>query len=501
LASVLQRPSPVTPRKLAIHLTHRPALPLPIFTRLTPAELAKASELIPPVPGMEIVPGICRHYPFPGVCTHVLGLTGRTKPPDRLEQTRSSFPVLELRGRTGLERQYDTELSGNGGMKIVRVNMLGFAHEVLGRPLPPQDGKDLILSLDITCQQAAAQVMHAHRGALVAMNVHTGAILALASSPTYDLATLSAARYAKLGVDNVNRPLMNRALSAGYTPGSVIKPLIALAALQTDAINPRELITCNGAYLIGKKKIHCWHRAGHGPLDLVHAIAFSCNPYFIHAGMEVGIDSLSPLLKAAGIGNSPDIDLPGAGAGLLPSRGFAVEKWRRNWIAIDTAYASIGQGAIAVSPLQVAIYTAAIANGGNVLRPYLVQSVRTSEGAICKNAAPVVQHRLPVDQEHLRLVREGMYQAVNAANGTAKAARTRVISLAGKTGTAEVGSGANRHKHTWFIGFAPAEKPEFAVALLIERGASGGRTAAPVAGRFLTEWLGNDSLATGVTAP
>lgn len=501
LSDLLQRPSPVTRRKLAIHLTHRPALPLPIFTQLTPSELAKASELVPPVPGLEVVPGICRHYPFPGICTHVLGLTGRTKPPDRLEQIRSSFPVRELRGRTGLERRYDTDLSGSGGTKLVRVNMLGFAYEVLGRPLPPRDGKDLILSIDINCQQAAAQVMHGHHGALVLLDVHTGAVLALASSPTYDLATLSASRYAELGEDEGNRPLVNRALSAGYTPGSIIKPLVALAALQTETIFPEDTITCRGFYQIGNKRIRCWHRAGHGPIRLIDAIAFSCNPYFIHIGMEVGIDSLSPLFKAAGIGSSPRIDLPGAGKGLLPSRGFAPAKWKRNWIAIDTAYTSIGQGAISVSPLQVAVYTAAIANGGNVLRPYLVQSIRTSAGVICQNTAPVVRHRLPVLQEHLRLVREGMFQAVNADNGTAKAARTRVISLAGKSGTAEVGSGAKRHKHTWFLGFAPAEEPKFALALLIERGASGGRTAAPAASRFLTKWLGDSSLAGGASPP
>ena len=491
LAATLGRDSPLSTAKIDEHLRYYPAMPLIVFTRLDDTELAQTVEALPPVPGLEVVPRIVRHYPFPAVATHVLGFTGRTQPTDRFELRKYSYLPRELRGRNGLELHYDEELTGRGGAKLVRVNTLGYVHEQVSTPILPRNGKDLILTLDTAAQRAADSVMGEHLGALVVLNARTGAVLAMASSPTFDLNELTSKRYAELRADTRRTPLRNRAVCAWYAPGSIIKPLIAIAALEAGAIGPYEVIECEGAYRIGNRPIRCWRRSGHGPVDLTHALTVSCNPYFIHAGMTAGLRSIQPVLAAAGIGERPGIDLPSAGGGLLPSRAYAKTKWNRNWIAIDTAYLSIGQGAINLSPLQAAMFVSAIANGGTVFTPYLVQSIRSPDGFICRNAAPVVQHTLPVSKYNLELIRTGMWEAVNGADGTAKEARNNLVELSGKTGTAEVIEGQNRHKDTWFIGYGPADNPRYAIAVLVEHGDSGGHTAAPLAREFFTAWLSN----------
>jgi penicillin-binding protein 2 len=439
---------------------------------------------------MEIVCRTARTYRYPGLATHVLGFCGWRRPPDAEVRHRYSYVTRELRGRNGLELQYDEELSGSGGSMLVRVDTLGFVHERLGDPSPPKNGKDLILSLDLRAQHAAERVLARWHGALVAVDVRTGGILAMASSPSYNLAELDAQRYSELLNDEASTPLVNRAVTAGYTPGSIVKPLIGLAALEAGLLSPDEMIECTGAYEIGDAKIRCWNRYGHGPLRLVDALRESCNPFFIQLGLAAGLERIQPILASAGIGRSPRIDLPVRGAGLMPSREYAKRAWRRNWIAIDTAYVSIGQGAVSLSPLQAALATAAIANGGTLLRPYVVQAIRTPEGFICRNTAPTVEHRFAVQPQSLELIRRGMYEAVNGEHGTAAGARNSVVVLAGKTGTAEIGEGASRRKDTWFVCFGPSEDPAFATALVIEGGRSGGQTAAPAAREFVVDWLG-----------
>ncbi|HQL10763.1 MAG TPA: penicillin-binding transpeptidase domain-containing protein, partial [Lentisphaeria bacterium] len=235
--------------------------------------------------------------------------------------------------------------------------------------------------------------------------------------------------------------------------------------------------------------IRCARRYGHGPLDLLEAITVSCNPYFIHAGVETGIDVLNPMYAAAGVGEKSGFDLAERYAGIIPSRDMALRHWRRPWVVIDTAFVSIGQGGIEITPLQAAMFTAALANGGKLLRPYLVQNVVSADGKVVNNTPVVIRHRLPASPEHLRLVQQGMENAVAADYGSAKELRDAGIPLAGKTGTAEVGPKANRHHNTWIICYGPLPEPRYALACLIEKGDSGGRTAAPIAARFFREWL------------
>jgi len=506
LAADLGRPMPITIAQLDRHLRVQPALPMTVFRALDARELAVLSELMPPVPGLEIVTRAERYYPRPGLASHLLGHTGRERPESTAEM--SQYPLFyanpELHGWAGLEKQYDQELVGVAGSRLVRVSALGYVHDDIGTPVPPENGNDLMLTIDIRAQLAAERVLDApgYEGALVVVEVDTGAVLAMASVPGYDLSRVDSshydsAYYEALSADRERRPLLNRAM-VSYTPGSILKPLIALAALDAGVLQPEAVFDCTGAYALGPgSQIRCWMRTGHGPLDLVHAIEGSCNPYFIAAGMAAGIDRLQPMLAAAGIGTRPAIDLPPqqperAERGICPSRDYfqGTPRSRRRWIAADTAYLSIGQGVIGVSPMHAALYAAAIANGGSLYRPFLVRSVRRPDGKEVRAAAPVVERRLPARPEHLALIRQGMYEVVNSDRGTGKNARNTVLSLCGKTGTAEVGAGDERYHDTWFLGFGPVENPRYAIALLVEHGESGGRTAALLAGRFFERWLG-----------
>ncbi len=492
IADMIGRDMPFNEDYVARRLRVYPALPMPVFNRLGSAELAKIAEMLPPVGGMEVIPNFDREYCFPGTASHVLGFTGRREPKEA-GLDRFSYVPLELRGRTGLEAEYDGELSGRGGMRVVRVDTLGYVHDQIGEARPPKNGSDLILTVDLRAQLIAEKLLHGYRGAIVVVDVRRGALLAMASSPGYDLTRMSTDYYGLLLSDEDNRPLVNRALSAGYMPGSIVKPLVAMAGLECGAITPDSTYYCDGTFRFGDARISCWDRNGHGTVDVVKAIEQSCNPFFLHYGLETGLENLRPMFLGAGLGTTPKIDLPiGWGAGLVPSREWARKRLGREWLAIDTIFVSIGQGNLTLSPLQAAMYAAAVANGGTVFRPYLVQRVIDPDGYIRRNTPPVAERRLPVSRENLDIVRSGMYWVVNRGNGTGKRARNSAIVLAGKTGTAEVIRPDERYNNTWFIGFGPFEDPKYAIAVLVEHGVSGGRTAAPLAGRFFEQWLGTD---------
>jgi penicillin-binding protein 2 len=491
IAERFGRPNPLSQARVERHLNVYPALPLTVFTRLSERELALIAEWVPPWPSVEVKVRFVRQYPLSATATHVLGFTGRTKPPDHEELKKFSYVLPEPRGRDGLELVYDEVLAGKAGMRLVRVDTLGYVHDEIGEAAEPENGDDLVLTINSRAQVIAERLLAGFKGGLVLVEADTGAILAMASAPTYDLSKLTAGEYGRLANDAVNRPLVNRAISAGYIPGSIVKPLIGLAALKAGVVDAEATrLTCLGSYRLGNTSIGCWRRDGHGEVDLTSAIEQSCNTFFIAAGQEAGLDRIRPMLLAAGFGQAPAIELPNCGRGLVPSREWAQQYWGRSWLAIDTAYLSIGQGAINISPLQAALYAGAIANGGTVYKPTLVRQVCDSSGRVRKNTVPQAARRLPVTVEQLGIIQRGMVAVVSGENATAATARNQAISLAGKTGTAEVVRGDDKYNNAWFICYGPVEDPKYALAIVIERGVSGGRTAAPLAGQFFDQWLG-----------
>ncbi len=499
VARIIGRGNDITLDQIKRHIRVYPALPFRAGADLTEQELARLYEEFPGVQGMEITTDQNRLYPHGEVGAHILGFVGPRDPAFEDDRNEYAYFMPELTGRRGqppaidvaaLESVYDDLLRGKGGARLVRVDCRGFFHEEVTASQPAMPGADLMLTVDSRAQRIAQSLMEGKRGAIVVLACGTGAVTALVSAPSYDLNT-ARSRYSALAADRANNPLLNRALAASFMPGSIIKPLIALGILEHQ-IDSAEAVICPGYYKLGNTRIWCWDHDGHGPVTLVDAIEVSCNTYFISTGLRVGLDRLRPLLQNAGIGSNPGLELqmPRSQAifgcaGLLPTREWKRHNRGKGWKAYDTAAISIGQGYISISPLQAALYAAAIANGGIVYRPYVVKEIRGHAGTQLTRRR--IKSRLPVSQRNLAIVREGMRRAVNGENATAFAAMTDIFEVAGKTGSAEVVKG--KRTDAWFICFAPAESPRYAMAVLVENGKSGGKSAAPLAKEFFKQYF------------
>ena len=463
------------------HILHKPGIPLELFLELSPAELAKLAEICPGIPGLELTALSRRSYPFGSLASHLIGYTG-TKDPRTAEDRGEYFYYLpEMTGRAGLEKTYNSILQGKPGRKLVNVNHRGFVHEVIGDPQAAESSFDLVLTLDSRLQLKAEQLLQDREGAIVVMDASNGSLLASASAPGYDLnqfiPKISSRDYRALE-KQPGRPLLNKVIQGAYMPGSIVKPLVALALLE-NGMNPDDETECDGAtYYADGSRIRCWAwlSGGHGPLSLLDAIKHSCNDFFIENGMKLGISKLNDLYTSAGIGSKTGIGF-GETAGILPDP----KRWR-NWNIYETALVCIGQGKIQVSPIQAVSYMAAIANGGMLWTPMLVKGIRNPETGQRTVIKPVLRGKLNASPENIAIVREGMYRAVNEPGGGAARAKLEDLTVIGKTGTAEVGPRENRTKNTWFIGSAqlPSGR-QIALAVLILNGEAGNKTAAPLA--------------------
>ena len=488
---LVRRPASISILSLRQRMKRDMAQPIVLYQDLTDEEIARVAEHTPPIQGVEITPRIERDYPSPSLASHLLGNVGwrwRSTPTGH-ELPQRAFRTKELLGNSGIEKHYDDDLSGRPGVRLVLMDPVGFVRQELPGSTTPVDGFDLCLTLDSHAQMAAEHALKGLNGALVAIDCRSGAVLAMASAPTFDLGTLTGKIYSELSQDEVNTPLFHRALAGKYMPGSIIKPLVALAALEADPEIHTHVFDCRGYFLLGNHHIRCARHWGHGELQLQRAIAVSCNPYFIDCGTKLGLQHLEPMYKAAGIGQKCGFDLPEYQVGTCPSQETAQQLWHRRWLRSDTAYASIGQGAIEITPLQAAVYTAALANGGELLRPFLVWRTCQKDGTLVRETQPEIRNRLPVSAAHQALIREAMVEAVEGQGVSAASMKRAGIPLAAKTGTAEVGPANNRYKNTWIICYGPLPSPTFAVACVIEHGDSGGRTTAPVVVSFLRHWL------------
>ena len=475
----------LTPAELAIlyHMFHYPGIPMEIFKDLDLSELAKLAEITPAVPGLELSASSIRHYPYGALACHIIGYTV-TKDPSTAEDRGEFFYYLpDTAGNAGLERSYDKQLQGKPGRKLVKVNHRGFVHEVIGEPQPAESSSDLILTLNARLQARAENLLRGREGAIVMMDASDGSILAAGSAPGFDLNQFrrSPAEYRKLS-DSPGHPFLNKVFQGVSMPGSIVKPLVALAILES-GVKPEEEIECDGAtHFADGSRIRCWawQSGGHGELSLLDAIKVSCNDFFIENGMKLGIGKLRAMYASAGIGSPTGVGLPES-RGILPGG----RRWP-NWNVYDTALVSIGQGKIQLTPIQAVSYAAALANGGKLWTPRLVREVRNPETGRKEMIRPVLRGRLQASPENIEIVRDGMFRAVNDPGGGAARARLPGLTVYGKTGTAEVGSKDNRTKNTWFIGFAKLPSGRLvAVAVLVFKGEAGNRTAAPLAAEML----------------
>lgn len=484
---------------------------IPILQRMSDAEVAQFAVLRPYFPGVEIRARLARAYPYGTVAAHALGYVGSISPADQERVDAAAYSGTSYIGKVSVERAYEDELHGSVGHADVLVNVHGRVMQNLNTELSVP-GKDLILSLDIPTQIAAEDALGERRGAVVALDPRNGEILALASTPSYDpnafISGLSRADFRALQTD-VNQPLFNRALRGKYPPGSTIKPIIALAGLQEQAIQPNERKYCIGHFSLpgNSHRYRDWKPEGHGMVDMHDAIAQSCDTYFYDLANELGIDSMAQTLASFGFGASTGVDISPESQGLVPSR-----EWKRRnfaaredqvWYPGETVITGIGQGYLLATPLQLAHATAAIAMRGQRFQPSIVRGVRDPVTGTVTLREPLQLPPVAVaTPEYWDEIIDAMRGVVYDARGTARAlGRNSPWSMAGKSGTAQVFTVAQDEEydetelaermrdHALFVAFGPLEDPRIAVAVIVENGGSGSGVAGPVARKVLDTYL------------
>lgn len=472
-----------------------PYQPVRIKKDLSFDELSLIEANLWDLPGVRISLVPVRTYPNGPVAPHLLGMVGEISEDELRRLAPKGYEVGDFLGKGGLEAQWEELLRGRKGARIVEVNALGREVGVL-KESEPQGGWDLYLTIDLELQKKAEELLRDKRGVIVVLDPRDGRVLAMASSPSFDPMAFSRGvdfeRWEALTKDP-GRPLTNRALQGLYSPGSVFKVVVALAGLKEGKLPPEVL--CPGFFTLGRKVLRCWREEGHGRVDLYRAIVESCDVYFYQAGLRLGPTTMANYAKACGFGSPTGIKLPGERAGYVPV------PVRGKWFDGDTAVMAIGQGPLLVTPLQMARFIAAVANGGVLLEPLLVQEALDPLTGQRVFFSPRPLGRLPFGPEEMGPVKEALLGVVEEDRGTGRAARLRGIRVAGKTGTAQVIQFRERVKdpekvpyerrdHAWFVAYAPADSPSIAVAVLVEHGGSGGRAAAPLAGELIGFWLG-----------
>src|ERR1700681_284808 len=457
-------------------------VPVMIKQELTPAEISfvESHRDSDTYPEMELIQNQRRLYPRNGLAAHALGYVGEVSEPE-LETTEfAKYSQGDIVGKAGLERQYNDLLIGVDGQRRVVVDSTGRERQVLeSKEATP--GHSLQLTLDLDLQAVAELALEGQRGAVVALDPRSGEVLAMVSRPAFDPNAFAAhitPEYWKELTSGTDNPMLNRAIQAQFAPGSTFKPIMALAGLETGTIDDHDTFHCPGGATFFGRFFKCWQKRGHGTVNVHLGIVQSCDVFFYNLGNKLGIDNIAMYADMAGIGKKTGIDLPGEAEGLMPSSKWKLRTQRQKWYAGETISVSIGQGAVTVTPLQLASAIGGIVSGGAWFKPHLV-----------KAAAALEPRRGDLRAESVAAVVSGMYGVVNEG-GTGAAARIPGVEFSGKTGSAQRISNDLRKSglvdkddakdNGWFVGFAPRQNPEIVVAVLFE-GGEHGALAAPVA--------------------
>jgi len=482
---------------------------IPIRMRLSEEEIARFAVQRYRFPGVEVRARMFRQYPLGEAFSHVVGYMGRINDQDltdlevagRLANYRGSDHI----GKLGVEKRYEDLLHGMTGFDKVEVDSSGTAVRTLSQTAPLA-GKNLYLHLDAKLQQVAEQAFGDYRGALVALDPSTGGVLALVSQPGFDpnlfYDGIDSDTWRVLN-DAFERPLINRALRGVYPPGSTIKPFMALAGLELGYRRPGDTISDPGYFSLpsSSHRYRDWRKEGHGIVDLKKSVVQSCDTYYYRLAHEMGIRNMHAFLSKFGFGKQSQVDLDGELSGLLPSPEWKQKRFRQPWWPGETVIAGIGQGYTLATPMQLAVATMALANGGTIYRPQIVRAWHDPATGQTQTLKPEVMQQLKLKQGHLDVVRQAMVEVTLPGGTAAVAGANTPYAFAGKTGTAQVKSvrqgeryderrvAAWHRDHALFVAFAPAEAPRIAVAVMVENGGHGGSTAAPIARKVVDYWL------------
>lgn len=468
-----------------------------VKTDLSEKELAETTLNIKYLKGINISSAFVREYPYKEIFLSVLGYVGKATQKD-FDTYDGTLTNLDYIGKTGLESVFQKELHGIHGQEIIAINAGG---RVINREVKysPVQGQKLITTLDLDLQQIASDMLKGEKGAVVALDPNNGNVLAFVSTPSYDanrfikgITTKEYDEYFK-----VDSPLFNRVLMGQYPPASTFKPFVGMAALEGSFITPYEKVFCGPSYSLpgSRRRFLDWKRQGHGNLDMVQAIAVSADVYFYRLGTAMGIDYLHDVVKHFGYGQKTGIVIAGEKAGILPSTKWKLETRKEQWWKGESVIAAIGQGYTIATPLQMAVATSMLINGGTKYKPRLTENEQIQ-----------ILDKVNFDKKNVDIIKQGMHEVMHGKRGTARAAVTGKnkidFEMGGKTGTAQVYSThgqkdtkamAEKPKHlkdhALFIGFAPFDKPQIVVAVIVENGEHGSSTASPIAVAMMKKYL------------
>ena len=454
------------------------------------------------LPGVTLRARPRRNYTDGPMAAHVLGYLGEINQRQLKILKDQGYVIGDEIGQYGLERRWEELLRGQSGGQQVEVDALGrrvrVLHEVNDVP-----GYTVHLTLDRQLQETAYEALNGKQGTIVALDVNSGAILALASTPAFDpnifARGIKSDEWGGLIKDQL-RPLSNRAIQGQYPPGSTFKIIMSIAGLEEGVIQPESFIQDPGFYSFGNRSFRDWKKGGHGSVNLHKAIVESCDTYFYQLGPRIGIDRIAKWAHAFGLGDKTGIALDDERSGTIPDTEWKRKRYRQPWFPGETVSVAIGQGYVTVTPLQLANMMAAVANGGKLFRPYVVSKVESVDGATVREYGPELLRTIELKADTLKRVREALADVVNGPGGTGAAARSQIVQIAGKTGTAQVvemkGGYVKTEQlayfnrdHAWFVSYAPVDNPQIAIAVLVEHGGHGGDAAAPMAKKVFEKFI------------
>jgi penicillin-binding protein 2 len=456
------------------------------------------------LPGLLVDVRPRRAYDYGELASHLIGYLGEIDEDELRQSGGTSYRMGDLVGKYGVEYCWESDLKGVDGGRQIEVDAMGREIKHL-QSVEPFPGNNLVLTVDLDVQKVAEEAFRDKNGALIAMDPKSGRILAMVSKPSFDpdafAGSISPDEWKSL-IENPHSPLQNKGIQGQYPPGSVFKIITAIAGLETGLINPNTKLTCRGVYPYGNRNFRCWREEGHGTIDLYRAIVESCDIYFYQVGLKVGVDEIAHYASEFGLGRPTGISLPHEKSGIVPSTWWKKKRLGVPWYSGETLSLAVGQGYINTTPIQILALISAIANGGKLYLPQVVERVEDVYRNTLRDYPPVEVGEVHISEKTLRFIQEALMGVVHDPRGTGWACALKDVKVAGKTGTAQVIRIPQDFKkedierlplkyrdHAWFVAYAPFEDPVISVVVLVEHGGSGGAAAAPIAKKVIEKYL------------
>jgi penicillin-binding protein 2 len=440
-------------------------------------------------PGVQVDVVISREYIYGASSSHIMGYLGRLTLEQLRDASYSDVPKQAFTGQFGVEKNYDKILRGVAGKKNIEVDAVGRITRVVSVQQPVK-GEDIKLTIDIDLQIEAEKALRNRTGAVVALDPNSGEILVLASSPSFDpnlfARGIQYREWQKL-INDPQKPLLNRTIQSQYPPGSIFKIITAIAALEEGVIDENTTVTCTGKIFLGRI-FRCWQRRGHGIVNLRRALVESCDVYFYEIGKRLGIDKIAEYATGFWLGKLTGIELDGERKGIIPSSSWKLNTIKQRWFPGETLNTAIGQGYLATTPIQIARFMAAVVNGGIIYKPHILKS---------KDKDDFVEGTIKIQRDTMEKIKNALIGVVSDKRGTGWRARSKIVTIGGKTGTVQV-VGSEKitendlykyRDHAWFVSFAPEENPQIVVSVLVEHGGHGSKAAAPIAKKVIERYF------------